>query len=148
MPTPQAPRTPLPAGIWALGFVSLLMDVSSELIHSLLPVFMVTVLGASMLTVGLIEGAVKRPQMQWNRLSVSSQNHPLIAGADGAWMYFVHSYAAPSGDEVIATCDYGGAVTAAVARDNVWAVQFHPEKSGDAGLALLENFVAYVGSGS
>ena len=99
-------------------------------------------------TVGLIEGAVKRPQMQWNRLSVSSQNHPLIAGADGAWMYFVHSYAAPSGDEVIATCDYGGAVTAAVARDNVWAVQFHPEKSGDAGLALLENFVAYVGSGS
>lgn len=99
-------------------------------------------------TVGLIEGAVKRPQMQWNRLSVSSQNHPLIAGADGAWMYFVHSYAAPSGDEVIATCDYGGAVTAAVARGNVWAVQFHPEKSGDAGLALLENFVAYVGSGS
>lgn len=91
---------------------------------------------------------MKRPQMQWNRLSVSSQNHPLIAGADGAWMYFVHSYAAPSGDEVIATCDYGGAVTAAVARGNVWAVQFHPEKSGDAGLALLENFVAYVGSGS
>ena len=59
MPPPQAPRTPLPAGIWALGFVSLLMDVSSELIHSLLPVFMVTVLGASMLTVGLIEGAAE-----------------------------------------------------------------------------------------
>jgi len=49
----------LPAGIWALGFVSLLMDVSSEMIHSLLPVFMVTVLGTSMLTVGLIEGAAE-----------------------------------------------------------------------------------------
>ena len=50
---------PLPAAIWALGFVSLLMDVSSELIHSLLPVFMATVLGASMLTIGLIEGAAE-----------------------------------------------------------------------------------------
>lgn len=55
--TPHSQR--LPAGIWALGFVSLLMDVSSELIHSLLPVFMVTVLGTSMFTVGLIEGAAE-----------------------------------------------------------------------------------------
>jgi MFS family permease len=54
---PQRPR--LPAGIWALGFVSLLMDVSSELIHSLLPVFMVTALGTSVLAVGLIEGAAE-----------------------------------------------------------------------------------------
>ena len=52
-------RPPLPAGIWALGFVSLLMDVSSEMIHSLLPVFLVSGLGASMLTVGLIEGAAE-----------------------------------------------------------------------------------------
>ena len=55
----SAPSRRLPASIWALGLVSLLMDVSSELIHSLLPVFMVTVLGASMLTVGLIEGAAE-----------------------------------------------------------------------------------------
>jgi len=55
---PVSPRR-LPAAIWALGFVSLLMDVSSELIHSLLPVFMATVLGASMLTIGLIEGAAE-----------------------------------------------------------------------------------------
>jgi MFS family permease len=54
-----APRPRLPAGIWALGFVSLLMDVSSEMIHSLLPVFMVSVLGTSMTTVGLIEGAAE-----------------------------------------------------------------------------------------
>src|SRR5690349_12661534 len=53
---PAAPRSRLPAGIWALGGVSLLMDVSSELIHSLLPVFMVTTLGTSVLTVGLLEG--------------------------------------------------------------------------------------------
>lgn len=53
------PRPRLPAGIWALGFVSLLMDVSSEMIHSLLPVFLVTGLGASMVTVGLLEGAAE-----------------------------------------------------------------------------------------
>lgn len=57
--TAPAARARLPAGIWALGFVSLLMDVSSEMIHSLLPVFLVTGLGASMLTVGLIEGAAE-----------------------------------------------------------------------------------------
>ena len=49
----------LPAAIWALGFVSLLMDISSEMIHSLLPLFMVTVLGASAFTIGLIEGAAE-----------------------------------------------------------------------------------------
>src|SRR5438045_7323829 len=53
----SAPR--MPAAVWALGFVSLLMDVSSELIHSLLPVFMVTTLGSSMLAVGLVEGAAE-----------------------------------------------------------------------------------------
>ncbi|MFY3382912.1 MFS transporter [Paracidovorax sp. MALMAid1276] len=61
-PDTVAPRR-LPAGIWALGFVSLLMDVSSEMIHSLLPVFMVTALGVSMLTVGLIEGAAEATAM-------------------------------------------------------------------------------------
>lgn len=54
-----APRTRLPAGIWALGFVSLLMDVSSEMVHSLLPVYLATGMGASMLVIGLIEGAAE-----------------------------------------------------------------------------------------
>ena len=63
---------------------------------------------------------------------------------DPAWVYFVHSYAAavPAGDPTIAaTCDYGGPVVAAVHRDNVWATQFHPEKSGPVGLSILRTFV-------
>ncbi|MGS0758659.1 MFS transporter, partial [Roseateles sp. GG27B] len=56
---PAQPRPKLPAAIWVLGFVSLLMDVSSEMIHSLLPLFMVGTLGASAFTVGLIEGAAE-----------------------------------------------------------------------------------------
>jgi len=63
MAPPASPSKRLPAGIWALGFVSLLMDISSEMIHSLLPVFMVTALGVSMLTVGLIEGAAEATAM-------------------------------------------------------------------------------------
>ena len=59
MTAPAHPAKRLPASIWALGFVSLLMDVSSEMIHSLLPVFLVTSLGVSMLAVGLIEGAAE-----------------------------------------------------------------------------------------
>ena len=59
MSPPSSPTTRLPAAIWALGFVSLLLDISSEMVHSLLPVFMVTVLGTSMWAVGLIEGAAE-----------------------------------------------------------------------------------------
>jgi glutamine amidotransferase len=92
-------------------------------------------------TVRPISGAVKRPQMQWNQLDVVVDS-PLVAGLDGAWMYFVHSYAAEPGPDVVATCSYGGPVVAAVARDNVWATQFHPEKSGARGLELLANYVA------
>ena len=58
-----------------------------------------------------------------------------------AWMYFVHSYATDDMAHAIATCDYGGPVVAAVGRLNVWATQFHPEKSGRDGLHLLRNFV-------
>lgn len=91
--------------------------------------------------VRLLPEGVKRPQMQWNLLD--HRPTPMLAGlADPIWMYFVHSYAPePSGD-VVATCDYGGPVVAAVVRDNLWATQFHPEKSGTAGLRLLANFVA------
>jgi glutamine amidotransferase len=87
---------------------------------------------------------VKRPQMQWNSISVE-QASPLLEGLEGAWFYFVHSFAADpeaTAEHVTATCDYGGRVVAAVQRDNVFATQFHPEKSSRAGLALLSNFVS------
>lgn len=91
-------------------------------------------------TVRLLPGDVKRPQMQWNRLDVRTPG-PLLSGLDGAWVYFVHSFAAPMADNVVATCDYGGPVAAMVADGSVWATQFHPEKSARPGLRLLENFV-------
>jgi imidazole glycerol-phosphate synthase subunit HisH len=95
--------------------------------------------------VGRLPDGVKRPQMQWNRLIVDQPNHPLVAGlGPEPWVYFVHSYAPPSGPGVVATCDYGGPVVAAAARDHVWATQFHPEKSGAAGLCLLAAFAAAV----
>lgn len=98
----------------------------------------------------LLAGDVKRPQMQWNRLVVEpgAEQHPMFAGIQDAWVYFVHSYAAEPGPEVIAMCDYGGAVTAAVARDNVWATQFHPEKSAATGLAILANFLRWAEGGA
>ena len=91
-------------------------------------------------TVHLLPGNVKRPQMQWNQLDVRTSS-PLLEGLDGAWVYFVHSFAAPLADNVAATCDYGGPLAAAIADNNVWATQFHPEKSARPGLRLLENFV-------
>lgn len=83
---------------------------------------------------------VKHPQMQWNRLS--HDGHRMFAGLGAEpWVYFVHSFAPEEGGFTVGTCDYGGPVVAAVAHDNVWATQFHPEKSGANGLRLLRNFV-------
>ncbi len=107
---------------------------------------------------GILEGrvqrlpeSVKRPQMQWNRLELHRPDDPLVRGlGPEPWVYFVHSYSAPPSAGVVATCDYGGPVAAVVAGagtggagagDRLWATQFHPEKSGPVGLALLANFV-------
>jgi glutamine amidotransferase len=93
--------------------------------------------------VRLLPDGVKRPQMQWNQLQMVRPTSPLLAGiTPGAWVYFVHSYAPEPSDDVIATCDYGGPVVAAVERSRLWATQFHPEKSSTVGLRLLSNFVA------
>lgn len=95
--------------------------------------------------VARLPDGVKRPQMQWNRLHIRSGDCPLLDGlGDDPWVYFVHSYAPPMGEAVVATCEYGGTVAAAVGRDRVWATQFHPEKSGRAGLKLLANFAEAV----
>jgi glutamine amidotransferase len=114
--------------------------------------------------VSRLPAGVKHPQMQWNRLIVSEPSPMFPAGgglaagglaagglaaggladAGEQWMYFVHSFAPPAGPDVVAVCEYGGPVTAAVVRGNVWATQFHPEKSGTAGLALLSRFARTV----
>ena len=96
-------------------------------------------LGVLQATVRLLPEGVKRPQMQWNRL-VATAPCRLLDGLDDPWAYFVHSYAAEATAEVVATCDYGGPVTALVERGSLWATQFHPEKSGRTGLALLRRF--------
>ena len=91
--------------------------------------------------VRLLPEGVKRPQMQWNVLDVIRPDCPILDGlGQEPWVYFVHSYVAPQGPEVVATCDYGGPVVAAVGRDRMWATQFHPEKSGATGLRILANF--------
>ena len=98
--------------------------------------------------VRLLPEGVKRPQMQWNVLNVRDDS-PMFAGLESPlWMYFVHSYAPATTENVVATCDYGGDIVAAVQRDNLWATQFHPEKSGATGLKVLANFVAAVSSWS
>jgi glutamine amidotransferase len=63
---------------------------------------------------------------------------------EGAQVYFTHSYAAPVIEDTAAICEYGFAFSAAVERDNISAVQFHPEKSGDTGLRILNNWVTQV----
>jgi glutamine amidotransferase len=94
-----------------------------------------------------IRGDVKLPQMQWNQLDLVGPAHPAFAElGPSPWMYFVHSYAAEQCDATVATCDYGGRVTAVLARERIVAVQFHPEKSGRDGLALLEGLVTWAGA--
>lgn len=86
---------------------------------------------------------VQRPQMQWNRLNI--KNHDvLFAGlSENPWMYFVHSLSAVAHDQsvIAATCSYGSELLAAVRVRNIFATQFHPEKSAAEGLQILENFV-------
>lgn len=93
-----------------------------------------------------LEGGVRRPQMQWNLLSVKRGSRLLEGLEEGTWAYFVHSYAAPIGEETVATCQYGGPVAAAAERGLLFATQFHPEKSSSAGLAILRNFVRLAGN--
>ena len=110
-------------------------------------------------SLGLIPGEVRRfqlegktqpdgsrfkvPQMGWNQLHIT-RPHPLWDGiADQTWFYFLHSYYADpaQSEHSVGEAEYGGRFTAAVARDNLFATQFHPEKSAAAGLALYRNFL-------
>jgi glutamine amidotransferase len=98
-------------------------------------------LGALPGRIRLLPDTEKRPQMQWNVLQRVREGEMLRGLDDPVWVYFVHSYAAELTPDVVATCDYGGPATAAVERDRLWAVQFHPEKSAHAGLSILKRFV-------
>lgn len=90
--------------------------------------------------------ALKVPHIGWNQVTrtAAGARDPLLAGLpESPYVYFVHSYyAAPADPAVVAlTCDYGGGFCAAIRRDNLFACQFHPEKSQQVGLAILRNFV-------
>jgi imidazole glycerol-phosphate synthase subunit HisH len=90
-------------------------------------------------------GGVKIPHIGWDEVSVRRGSRLLAGLGDGTRFYFVHSYAPePDGDAVAAVCDYGGRFAAAVEHGNLFGTQFHPEKSGEAGLTLLANFVDEV----
>jgi glutamine amidotransferase len=88
------------------------------------------------------QGDYKVPHMGWNRLSFV-QDSPLFQGIDEGHVYFVHSYHAITerSSDLLATTDYYQPVTAIVGRDNVYGMQFHPEKSGEIGMKLLGNFL-------
>lgn len=81
------------------------------------------------------------PHMGWNRVYPKAGNHLFRGIEDGAYFYFVHSYAMPVNLCTIAQCSYGEPFTAAVQKDNFYGVQFHPERSGAAGAQLLKNFL-------
>ncbi|WP_152040624.1 imidazole glycerol phosphate synthase subunit HisH [Salinigranum salinum] len=110
--------------------------------------------GETVAGLDLIPGRVERlpsedvtvPHMGWNTLDVE-RPHPIVDGlADGDYAYFVHSYATRVSDHTVAASDHGRrfAAIAANERGNVVGTQFHPEKSGETGLALLANFVAFA----
>lgn len=98
---------------------------------------------------GIVPGVVRRlpedvktPQMQWNVLQRRHGSRLLGDGAsDPQWVYFVHSYAAEPDVHTVATCDYGVTFAAMIEREDLYATQFHPEKSGANGLRILANFV-------
>jgi glutamine amidotransferase len=94
-----------------------------------------------------LTGPVKIPHIGWDEVTVRPGSRLFAGLGDGTRFYFVHSYAPEAdGAAVAAVCDYGGRFAAAVEQGNLFGTQFHPEKSGQAGLALLANFVTVVGA--
>ncbi len=86
---------------------------------------------------------VKIPHMGWNNLSIVGKSRLLQGTKDNAWVYFVHSYRAKPKDEniVVANSEYGTEFPAVIEHENLFGTQFHPEKSGDVGAAMLKNFL-------
>ncbi len=84
---------------------------------------------------------VKVPHVGWNQVRVDAQSRLMRGVEDGSFVYYTHSYRAPVVKETVAVTEYGGGFSGAVERGNVMGVQFHPEKSGTAGMRVLRNFV-------
>jgi imidazole glycerol phosphate synthase glutamine amidotransferase subunit len=92
--------------------------------------------------VSLLPSTVKLPHMGWNQLHAKRESRLLQGISPDAHFYFAHSYAAAhSGGEAVATCEHGAEFTAVLERNNLFGVQFHPEKSGGPGAQLLQNFL-------
>ena len=89
---------------------------------------------------GRFPESVKSPHVGWNSLVCDNGSRLLRGIPSGSFVYFTHSYSAPVVKATVARCDYGGEFSAAVEQDNLFGVQFHPEKSADLGLKLLKNF--------
>ena len=90
----------------------------------------------------IIPNGYKVPHIGWNRLRLTQPSPLFRRNRDGDYVYFVHSYYAKTGmKNITSVTDYGAPLTASVAKDNVLGVQFHPEKSGDAGLGMLRSFM-------
>lgn len=85
---------------------------------------------------------VKSPHVGWNQLDVSPSSRLFRGVASSSFVYFTHSFRAPVTPTTVACCEYGGRFSAAVERDQLFGVQFHPEKSGETGLKILGNFCA------
>ena len=95
-----------------------------------------------------LTGDVKVPHVGWNTLDINRGDSRLFDGVpEGASAYFTHSYAAPVGPDTVATTTHGVPFAAVVERDQVFGVQFHPEKSGPTGLRILENFLRIAKDG-
>jgi imidazole glycerol-phosphate synthase subunit HisH len=85
-------------------------------------------------------GTSKLPHVGWNHLTISSTSRLFRGVPQSSLVYFTHSYFVPQVQPTVACCEYGRSFSAAVEKDNLFGVQFHPEKSGDVGLKLLKNF--------
>ena len=86
--------------------------------------------------------SVKSPHVGWNQIEIKNGSRLLRGIGNGAFVYYTHSFRAPVIEQTVACTTYGGAFSAAVERDNIFGVQFHPEKSAETGLKILENFCA------
>ena len=139
------------ASLTARGLIPAIQRATQPLLGICLGMQLLTAHSAEgdLATLGLIPGQTTRlpahdlplPHMGWNRVH-ATPGYPLFADIPpDSHYYFVHSYAVLESPATIATCDYGGSFAAALARDNYYGVQFHPERSGSAGARLLHNFI-------